>query len=136
MRFLLALFIAASVAAQQLPKDIYNAPHRLNHAKYSVVEFKDRVVLMDTSFLSGIFNRDVRQRINWKDLVTVTVDNNPVSNWHGKLLNVPGCVGTQENNPQREFYFEDRSLEGMTIRGKGGMVIKFRCMGFALKENE
>lgn len=134
MKQLLIILLLAIPCAAQLPKDLYSAPHRLNHDKYSVVEFKGTVFLYG-SFLDDIFHGDVRQRIVWK-YTLVVIDNNPVASWNGKLLNVPGCVGTQQNNPQQEFYFEDRSLEGMTIRGKAGMAIQYRCMAFAIKETK
>jgi len=132
MRVAILLLLAVTLQAQQLPSDLWKARHRLNTEKYSLVEFKDTVVLHG-SFLDYILGRDVREQIRFQDISVAWVDRIATPNWHGKILSIPGCIGTQSNDPQGPFYFEDRSVEGLTIRGKAGMIIKYNCTVFVNK---
>lgn len=150
-RFIFLLLIPAMLAAQNLPKDFWTPGARKTvNEKYQLVEFADTIVLQDQSFFGALFNRDVRLRLPFSSFAIVKINEcktqekgPPICSdrkveqkvWHARIMDgVPGCYGTQTNDPQQPFYFEDRSPEGVTIRGKPGMVINFWCRTAAVKQ--
>jgi len=117
-----------------MPEDLYLSRGIVN-PKYQIVRFGDDIILPD-NWCSWLFNCDVRLHFRFKDFVVVEIRGQRFlqQDWKGIILPImPGCYGEQRqiDLPQMPFYFEDRSPEGVTIRGKSGMRIFFWCQTLA-----